>query len=371
MADIKKIAENALQQLKKAGADMGQIRVSESVVNEMNLESGRFTLYRTLFNEGLSITAFKDQKKGSYSGNKTDDEAVATAVEMAMASAAAGNADEAYGIAPYQGEFREEEGPEQADEEKLFAHLQELIKDTEEKYPKLNLFCIIANFIQSRTYYMDTNGTRAEKRCGMYNFDIEFSAMDGEKTTSLDYTSFSTVDLDTPLLETAGLSLKFENTLKQLDVKPMEGKFVGTLVLDPGMTRWLFVDNLTNMISGSSALEKTSIYLDKVNQKIADERLSIVYDEEDERVLGTSILTGDGFKTEKFTLLDKGVLKSFVGDLMVENKTGFKHALNNLEGLKVLPGEKSIRDIIKGIDKGLYCGGFSGGQPGINGEFSG
>ena len=218
---------------------------------------------------------------------------------------------------------------------------------------------------------MDTNGTRAEKRCGMYNFDIEFSAMDGEKTTSLDYTSFSTVDLDTPLLETAGLSLKFENTLKQLDVKPMEGKFVGTLVLDPGMTRWLFVDNLTNMISGSSALEKTSIYLDKVNQKIADERLSIVYDEEDERVLGTSILTGDGFKTEKFTLLDKGVLKSFVGDLMVENKTGFKHALNNLEGLKVLPGEKSIRDIIKGIDKGLYCGGFSGGQPGINGEFSG
>ena len=34
-------------------------------------------------------------------------------------------------------------------------------------------------------------------------------------------------------------------------------------------------------------------------------------------------------------------------------------------------GEKSVADIIKGIDRGILVGRFSGGAPGINGDFSG
>ena len=34
-------------------------------------------------------------------------------------------------------------------------------------------------------------------------------------------------------------------------------------------------------------------------------------------------------------------------------------------------GGKSLEDILAGIEKGLLIGGFSGGQPGTNGEFSG
>ena len=35
------------------------------------------------------------------------------------------------------------------------------------------------------------------------------------------------------------------------------------------------------------------------------------------------------------------------------------------------PGTESLEDILAGIEKGLLIGGFSGGQPGTNGEFSG
>ena len=34
-------------------------------------------------------------------------------------------------------------------------------------------------------------------------------------------------------------------------------------------------------------------------------------------------------------------------------------------------GEQSLEEIVGGIEKGLLVGGFSGGQPGTNGEFSG
>lgn len=34
-------------------------------------------------------------------------------------------------------------------------------------------------------------------------------------------------------------------------------------------------------------------------------------------------------------------------------------------------GDRSVNDIIGSIDRGIIVGGFSGGQPGINGDFSG
>jgi PmbA protein len=40
-------------------------------------------------------------------------------------------------------------------------------------------------------------------------------------------------------------------------------------------------------------------------------------------------------------------------------------------GLVMKAGTQTLDEIISGIDKGLVVGGFSGGQPGTNGEFSG
>ena len=34
-------------------------------------------------------------------------------------------------------------------------------------------------------------------------------------------------------------------------------------------------------------------------------------------------------------------------------------------------GDKTLEELIASVDKGLIMGGFSGGQPGANGEFSG
>ena len=46
--------------------------------------------------------------------------------------------------------------------------------------------------------------------------------------------------------------------------------------------------------------------------------------------------------------------------------------MNNTGGdLVIDAGEQSLQEIIASVDKGLLMGGFSGGQPGTNGEFSG
>ena len=55
----------------------------------------------------------------------------------------------------------------------------------------------------------------------------------------------------------------------------------------------------------------------------------------------------------------------------VANKTGNKAGKNTSYALIVKPGEESVDDIIKSIDKGILIGRFSGGSPAPSGEFSG
>lgn len=64
-----------------------------------------------------------------------------------------------------------------------------------------------------------------------------------------------------------------------------------------------------------------------------------------------------------------GVLKTFILSQYGANKTGFPRALNGGNNLEVLPGNKTLEEMISGIDRGLIVNRFSGGQPSSNGDF--
>ena len=73
MADIKNILDGAVALIKEKGADKGQIFITEGETREFNVESGEFSLFRTLFNQDINVIVYKDQKKGSYYVNKLDE----------------------------------------------------------------------------------------------------------------------------------------------------------------------------------------------------------------------------------------------------------------------------------------------------------
>ena len=64
-------------------------------------------------------------------------------------------------------------------------------------------------------------------------------------------------------------------------------------------------------------------------------------------------------------------MKTHLLGLYAANKTGRPLVKNTGFDLVVEPGEKSLEELIASVDKGLVMGGYSGGQPGANGEFSG
>lgn len=132
-----------------------------------------------------------------------------------------------------------------------------------------------------------------------------------------------------------------------------------------------FLFFIAGLVDGSPILDKTSIWLDKLGEPVADPRISIRLDPEDEHVICGETISFDGFRSKGYDFIKDGRLSRFLIDYYGAKKTGYERAENGAFNLIVAPGKESINDIIKRIEKGILIDGFSGGQPPVNGDFSG
>ena len=141
--------------------------------------------------------------------------------------------------------------------------------------------------------------------------------------------------------------------------------------MTPGTAEQFIHMTLSNYITDGVIMDGTSMWLDKVGQQVASEKLTVSLKPSDERIIAGECGTGSGFRSEDVTLIDKGVLKTHWLSLYGANKTGRPVVKNTGGDLVVEPGDKTLAELIASVDRGLILGGFSGGNPGTNGEFSG
>lgn len=371
MQDIKKVADKTTELLLHAGAQKAQYTVTEKEKHEFNVDGGEFSLFRTLFDRSLSITAYKDQKKGSAFINQFDDEAIEGAVRDCIKSAESGVADEAFDIAPGQENQVFQDGAYEPDIALFFDRTRELMRDIKEKHPKILMEQMIVSHDKIHTLYRNTNGTEFEVFEGAYSISLMFSAHEGETTTSFFGSGIYTDKLDRPFIELGSLEKDLADTEAQLTTIPVEGKFEGVIILTPGSLGGFLGSAISNFASDSVILEKTSIWLEKLEKQVADSRITISLRPGDSRIVCGEKYTHDGFLSEDFDLIKDGILKSFLLSLYVSNKSGFAPAKNTSFSLVIEGGDCSYADMIKNVRKGLIIGRFSGGQPGTNGDFSG
>lgn len=371
MENIKLVAEKIKQELLAAGADKGQYAVSEKETHEFNVDGGEFSLFRTLFDHSVSITAYKDQKKGAVAINRFDEGAIQKAVADCMASAESGIADEAYDIAPKQQNEVFHEGAYEPDVDLFFERTQELMRNIRERHPKILMEQMIVSHNKIHTVYQNTNGTEFETLKGAYSVSLMFSAHEGERTTSFFGSGIYTDRLDRPFIELGSLEKDLADTEAQLNLVPLEGKFDGVIVLTPSSLGEFLGSMLSNFASDSVILEKTSIWLNQLEKQVADPRITISLKPGDPRMVCGERYTWDGFCSKDYDIIQNGVLKSFMLSLYVANKSGFAPAKNTSFAVVVEGGATPYAEIIKNIKRGLVVGRFSGGAPGTNGDFSG
>ncbi len=370
MAEIKRVLDKSINLIKEKGADKGQVFVTESECREFNAESGEFTLFRTLFEQDVNVIVYKAQRKGAYYTNKLDDESVTYAVDMAVNAMESCEQDEAYDIAPFQGDVKASKGVYEADTDLLFSRAKELVDDIRENHPKIVIQQMIVSHYRRHMVFANTNGTFCDEYIGWYTVSLGIAGHEGDVTTSLIYCGVKLDNLDKPFMDCGDIRKQIQVAEEQIAMKPMNDKFTGVMVLTPGCFAE-FLSFIGGLVNGGVILDGTSIWLDKLGKQVADSRLNIKLDPHDEHVVCGETLTFDGFKSEAYDFIKDGKLSNFIINQYIAQKTGYEMAKNGAYNAIVTPGEKSIDDIIKNIEKGIIVGGFSGGQPAINGDFSG
>ena len=345
--------------------------LNQSEKQELNLENGEFKLLRTVFNNNTSVNVFLGTKTGSAGGNAMTEEGLRKVVEEAKAAAESASEDPCHDIAPGQGKELYRRGIYEPDMEKFIERIREFLDTVAKEYPEVRIMASIGSFDRWHWLSRNTNGTEFEGIGGQYHFSIEICASDGERTTGLDYTGIAMKTLDQPLIELGDIRRHLEDIRRSIHPETLEGKFEGTLILTPGCAANFIFMTLSNYICDGVIINGTSQWLDKVGEQVAHEKLTITLDPYDERIVSGECGTASGFRSEKVTLIEKGVLKTHWLSLYGANKTGRPVVKNTGSDLVVTPGDKTLEELIASVDKGLIIGYYSGGQPGTNGEFSG
>ncbi len=372
MEKYKNIAGKILDKITYRGADMAHCSVRESEMREFNVDGNEFSLFRTIFDRSVVITLFIGGKKGSVSINRFDDESIDEAIENCISAANSATPDTAWELASGNGEKHFSRGALVPDTEKLFFRAKELLDEIKSRHPKIIVEQMIVTHTLSRGVYMSTTGNTYFSESGKYAAELMYSAHEGDKATSFYGSDVTVTDLDTPFIDCALIERELTDIENQIDSKPTEGKFEGTVIFTPACLAGTVFGNIcSNFVSDGVLLDGTSIWKDKLGKQVADERISVSFKPHDERIVNGEVYTGEGYISEDYDLIKNGVLKSFMLSQYVANKTNNERAKNSSFSMIIEPGETPLDDIIKSIEKGVIIGRFSGGSPGTNGEFSG
>ena len=372
MEKLQKIAEMILAEAKAGGADYAHCVVRESEKREFNVDGGQFSLMRTLFDRDVAVTVLKDQRKGSVHVNRFDDEAVRKAVAECLSASESAEPDPAWQFAdePVSKEFTE--GEPECDTEALFSRTKELMEDIRSRHPKILMEQMITEHDAYRSVFMNSNGVTCRTTAGSYNFSLMYSAHEGEKSSSFYGSDVTVKTLDRPVIECALIDRELSEIEKQLDPMPLSGKFTGTVLLAPAaLSEIVLATILDNFVSDGSLIDGSSIWKDRLGEKVADECFTLSLNVQSEDIVIGSHITGEGYPAENFDVIRDGKLVSFDLSQYGANKTGNKRAGNNSWNLSIPAGDRSLDEIISGIEKGVLVMRFSGGQPAPSGEFSG
>ena len=348
-----------------------EFRISETEKRELNTERDDFSLYRTIFGSGVSVSVVLEGKKGAAAGSDLSDEGLEKVIGDALVAAESSLPDDANGIAEAQPPEVFHSGPWDGDMAKLYDSLTALFRVIGEKYPHVNPLQIIADHERTHTLYRNSNGVCFEQFDGIYHVAIEMSGSDGELNTGLDYVQVATHDLDTALIDQGGIRSHLEAVEQSLHRVALPGKFEGTMILTPDCLGNFLYMLASNYIMSSVIMDGTSQWLDRLGEQVASEKLTVLLKAHDERIAEREIITDDGYRAEDVTLIEKGVLKSFLLNRYAAKKTGRDVTKNTGFAMVMEPGDTPLADMIASVKRGLIVGGFSGGEPGANGEFSG
>lgn len=379
------LASMLVERARHAGAEAAEVLIAESASLSVSWRLGRLEDVERSEGRDIGLRVFIGKKQATVSSTDTSQTALQPMIERAIAMARAAPEDPWCGL---------------ADKAQLARDWPDL--DIEDKTPPLSAEELAALAAEAEEAALAvkgvTNSGGASAGTGRSTATLVTSAgfagtyagtsssfscsvLAGEGTAmerDYDYSSMRhKADLEKPadIGRRAG-----EKAVKRLNPRKVNSQAV-PVVYDPRVSGGL-VGHLAGAISGSAIARGTSFLKKAMGQRIFPESISIVDDPHMKRGLRSKPFDGEGVANKRMTLVEDGVLTTWLLDTATARQLGLEstgHAARGTGGppspsttnLYMEAGCLTVKELIADIRVGLYITELIGmGVNGVTGDYS-
>jgi len=386
--DLREIAVGAVRRAMESGASAAEVVVTDGSEFSTTVRLGKVETLKEAGSKAAGVRVFVGQSSASTYSSDLSAEGIRKMVESAIVLAKVTSADPMAGL-PDPSELGKLEGDLGLYHDDVYSLSTEARIDYARRAEKAALDADSrmvnsdgGNFDASVGYKVLANslgfvGDNRRSYCSVVAVPIaqmEGSAMQRDYWYSV---SHSLKKLESP--EEVG-AIAAKRTLRRLGARKVKTAKV-PIVFENTVSAAL-LGHIFEAVNGDSVYRGASFLTEKLNEKIAGDNITIVDDGTIPGLFGTSPFDSEGVVSRKTTVIEHGVLQSYLLNTYTAKKLGLKTTGNASRGLAGTPGigpgnfflqagTKSMQEIIGDIKEGLFVTEFLGhGVNLVTGDFS-
>lgn len=154
--------------------------------------------------------------------------------------------------------------------------------------------------------------------------------------------------------------IALERTLRKIGQKPIKGG-IYTMILESPIAGNM-LQPVLNVMGGQALQQKMSFLHDKLDQQVLSPLLQLVDDPLIPGTLGACHFDYDGVATQRRTIFDHGILRTYFIDTPYSKKLKMEPTTQGVHHLIMQAGSKNLRELIKEVGEGILVTDFNGGN---------
>lgn len=387
MNDYRNLASELVSALKKQGADAADVYIVSSDGFNTTVRLGAIEKLQQSTSKGLGLRVFKNGATAITFTTDFQGKTVQDLVKQTLDIVKVSNADKHNGLAPkeFLGEYKGklmlfDESIAKLTPEKKIAMVKEM-EDAGRSFDKRITNSNGASWSNSigQVTLANSDGFIGQYQTTIANMSVGLLAEENGVKQRDGWFSFDRYfnKLDTP--KAVGEEAA-RRTIRRLGGKKVKSQAV-PVVISPEVARD-FIGMIFGAASGSSIYRRSSYLVDKIGQEIVAPSITIVDDATIGDGLASRPFDGEGVKSSAVTVIENGVLKTYVCDAYAARRLDAKVTGNAGRNYQSAPGVTSTnlflkngkddpKDIIKSVKNGLYLTEmFGSGVNSVTGDFS-
>jgi PmbA protein len=387
MQDYKSLATEVVAELKKQGIDACDVFIEEASNFNTDVRLGKIEKLEQSISKGMGLRIFKNGATALTYSTDFAEKSIKNLVKDAIDIVKISNSDKYNGLAPremlgiYGGELRifDESMTKIPAEKKI--ELAKEVEDSGLKYDKrvTNSEGSSWNDTISQITLATSDGFVGQYKSTAASLSVSLIAEEnGVKQTDYWFSFNRFANRLSPSKEIGEEAAR--RVTKKLGGKKVKSQSA-PVVVDPIVSRRL-VRMLFGAASGQSIYRKSSYLMNKVGEQITSPLVTIVDDATMADGPGSRPFDGEGIKSSQVTVIEKGILKSYICDSYSARRLELKPTGNasrsyqsspfiSSTNLYIKAGASDPKDIVKSVKNGLYLTQlFSQGYNSVTGDFS-